>query len=185
MIRELIKYDRSFHMDKHSMIFREAVFIMDRLPNYYNRPQDELKKYYMGFMKKETKQVKLIHPSREKETMSSLISAVDFFLHDLIMVPLSQIPYDLEEDLKKEEQHFEIQSNVMPHDRLGISESLSNENDLSSKQLSNIGGYMSPVKEHLSFTDKEDGDSENSRKNSRARNLLIEAQINDVKINVK
>jgi hypothetical protein len=74
---------------------------MSKLPNLYNRPREELTKYRLGFMRKENQQVKLIDSSRENEPIASLIGATDFFLHDLIVVPLSQIPPEIEEISKK------------------------------------------------------------------------------------
>lgn len=91
-LRDMIQYNQSEHMKKRSIMFQEALFIMGRLPNYYNRPRDELNKYQFGFMRKDNQQVKLIKPSRESEPIASLIGAADFFLHDIVIVPLSQIP---------------------------------------------------------------------------------------------
>lgn len=65
---------------------------MNRLANTYNRPKEEMTKYEFGFVKKDSQEVKLIHPRREHEPISSLIGVTDFFLYDLIIVPLSQIP---------------------------------------------------------------------------------------------
>jgi len=57
-----------------------------------------MNKYQFGFIKKKTfDDVKLIHPDREVEPISNLIGRTDFFEHDIIIVPLSQVPQDLEQ----------------------------------------------------------------------------------------
>ena len=83
-------------MDRHSLMFQEALFIMNRLPNYYNRPKEELCHFRLGFMHKESRLVKVIPSSRENDTISQMISATDFFTHDLIMLPFSQLPPDID-----------------------------------------------------------------------------------------
>ena len=94
-LRMMIQYDQRTQMKKRSMMFQEVLFIMSQLPNLYNRPKLELNKYQFGFVRKDGLDVKLIHPSRENEPIAGLIGATDFFGHDLIIVPLSQIPLDL------------------------------------------------------------------------------------------
>lgn len=95
-LRAMIQYDKSGHMNRRNIIFQEALFIMSRLPNLFDRATEDLTKYRLGFLKKDNFQVKLIDQSRESEPISSLIGATDFFLHDLIIIPLSQIPSDIE-----------------------------------------------------------------------------------------
>ncbi len=91
-LRPMIQYDRSGHMDKRSILFQEALFIMSRLPNYYNRPPNELNKYMFGFIKKDGRSdFRLIGVDSESSPIASLIGAVDFFDYDLCVVPLSQI----------------------------------------------------------------------------------------------
>jgi len=91
-LRPMIEYKRQGHMDRRSLMFQEALFIMNRLPNIYNRPKEELVKYSFGFVLKEGTEVKLIHPARETEMIANLLGAVDFFSYDLILIPWSQIP---------------------------------------------------------------------------------------------
>lgn len=91
-LRPLIEYNRKGHMNRRSLMFQEALFIMQRLPNIYNRPKDDLDKYSFGFVKKDGTEVKLIHPDRESEFISELMGAIDFFSHDLALIPRSQIP---------------------------------------------------------------------------------------------
>ncbi len=75
---------------------------MSRLPNYYDRPELELNKYVFAFAKKDGSEVKMISPNREAEPLANLIGPTDFFIHDLVLVPLSQIPRDLEESLNQQ-----------------------------------------------------------------------------------
>ena len=91
-LRPLIEYKLMGHMDRRSLMFQEALFIMSRLPNIYNRSKEDTIKYSFGFVQKDGTEVKLIHPDRESEFIADLIGAVDFFSHDLILIPWSQIP---------------------------------------------------------------------------------------------
>ena len=96
-LRYLLQYNTTTagHMKKRSLVFQEALFIMSRLPNIYNRPRVELNQYHFGFVKKhEFDDVKLVHPDRETEPIANLIGRTDFFEHDIILVPLSQMPPD-------------------------------------------------------------------------------------------
>jgi hypothetical protein len=68
-LRPMIEYKRTGHMDRRSLMFQEALFIMQRYPNLYGRPKEELLKYLFGFIKKDGKEVKLIHPDRESGTL--------------------------------------------------------------------------------------------------------------------
>ena len=73
---------------------------MSRMPNIYNRPRWELNKFQFGFVhKKIFEDVKLIHPDREGEPIADLIGRTDFFEHDLILCPLSQIPPEIQNTL--------------------------------------------------------------------------------------
>ena len=94
-IRPMIQYDRSSHTDRRSIMFQEALFKMSRLPNYFNRPSIELNKYRFGFIKKDgISDFKLVEKEKEDLPISEIIGAVDFFVFDLCIVPLSQIPPD-------------------------------------------------------------------------------------------
>lgn len=90
-LRPMIEYDRSNHMDKRSMMFQEALFLMSRMPNYFGRPKSELKEYQFGFLKKDRSEFKIIAVSDEDKVIGDLIGLVDFFTYDLCIVPLSQI----------------------------------------------------------------------------------------------
>lgn len=92
-VRPMIQYDRSGHMDRRSMMFQEALFLMRRMPNYFNRPDKDWNKYRLGFVSKETGgNLKLIDEADETKPISELIGATDYFLVDLAIVPLTQIP---------------------------------------------------------------------------------------------
>jgi hypothetical protein len=90
ILRPTVMYNTAGHMNRRSMMFQEALFIMSRLPNLYDRPKPELTMWQFGYVRKEDSQVKLIHPDKEEATLGSVIPEI--FKHDLVIVPLSQIP---------------------------------------------------------------------------------------------
>lgn len=89
-LRPLLMYNTTGHMKRRSMLFQEALFIMSRLPNLYDRHKSELTLWQYGYVRKDDAQVKLIHPDKEGGTLGSVIPEI--FKHDLVIVPLSQIP---------------------------------------------------------------------------------------------
>ena len=89
-IRDRIEYNRSGHMNRRTIMFGEALFIMSRLPNYYGRPKMQLTKWQFGYVAKATEDVKMIHPESENKTLYEMVP--DLFNTDLVIVPLSQIP---------------------------------------------------------------------------------------------
>ena len=91
-LRPMIQYDRSGHMDKRSIMFQEALFLMRRMPNYFDRPANEWNKYRLGFVHKDTLELKLIKEEDEGRPIAELIGATDYFTVDLAIVPLTQIP---------------------------------------------------------------------------------------------
>lgn len=93
-VRPMIQYDRSGHMDRRSMMFQEALFLMRRMPNYFNRPKDQWNKYRLGFVRKDTLELQLIREEDEGKPIAQLIGATDYFLVDLAIVPLTQIPLE-------------------------------------------------------------------------------------------
>ena len=95
---------------------------MSRMPNIYNRPRWELNKFQFGFVhKKIYEDVKLIHPDREGEPIADLIGRTDFFEHDLILCPLSQIPPEIQNTVIYDD---------MPHnDSIAESANYSNEKE--------------------------------------------------------
>lgn len=93
-LRPLLMYSTGKHMNRRSLLFQEALFIMSRLPNLYDRPKDDLTKWQYGYVKKNEIKVKLIHPDRENQLLVSIIP--ELYKHDLVIVPLSQIPPTLQ-----------------------------------------------------------------------------------------
>lgn len=89
-LRPKIMYNTTGHMNRRSMMFQEALFIMSRLPNLYDRQKSELTMWQFGYVRKDDAQVKLIHPDKEGGTIATVIPEI--FKHDMVIVPLSQIP---------------------------------------------------------------------------------------------
>jgi hypothetical protein len=93
-LRPMIQYCRTGHMDKRSMMFQEALFIMSRLPNIYSRPKEELKRFQFGFINKKTKGLTVVSIEQEGIPIVNLVGAADMENHDIALVPLSQIDPD-------------------------------------------------------------------------------------------
>ena len=91
-LRPIIQYDMSGGMSRRSLMFNEALFIMGRLPNYYDRPTGEMNKYQFGFIKKDGSDFRIVSTPKEDILICDLIGTIDFFSYDLLIVPLSQIP---------------------------------------------------------------------------------------------
>lgn len=91
-LRSIIQYDMSGGMNRRSLMFNEALFIMGRLPNYYDRPIGDMNKYQFGFLKKDGSDFRLVSTPKEEIIICDLIGTIDFFCYDLLIVPLSQIP---------------------------------------------------------------------------------------------
>ena len=91
-MRKMIQYDRNGHMDRRSMLFQEALFLMRRFPNYFDRPESDWNKYQFGFLRKDNDQLTLIDEADEEKPISDLIGVTEFFDYDLAIVPLTQIP---------------------------------------------------------------------------------------------
>jgi hypothetical protein len=92
MLRDIIQYSRNSHINKRSMMFQEALFIMDRLPNFYNRPDRDLNKYLFGFSQRETKELTIVPSEHESSSIVSLVGIIDFSKYDILLIPLSQLP---------------------------------------------------------------------------------------------
>lgn len=113
LLRPILMYNSKTHMNKRSLLFQEVLFIMSRLPNLYDRPKDDLTKWQYGYVKKNETKVKLIHPDREDQLIVSIIP--ELYKHDLVIVPLSQIPPTLQieptiENHQKEQQVQQTQN---------------------------------------------------------------------------
>lgn len=89
-------------MLRRTTMFQQALFIMEHLPNHYDRPKLELTQWHFGYVEKNSENVKLIDPTREVETVYSMIP--DIYNMDLVIVPLSQIPPDFETESKGDEE---------------------------------------------------------------------------------
>jgi hypothetical protein len=96
-LRPILMYDQRDRMKKRSMVWQEVLFIMGRLPNIYNRPKEERNLYQFGFCRKDNLQdITLVHPTYENRSIAELIGATDFFSHDLIIVPLTQVSVEVQ-----------------------------------------------------------------------------------------
>jgi hypothetical protein len=93
-LRPMIQFDMSGHMNRRSLMFQEAMFIMRRLPNHFNKPADQWSKYLFGFVRKDSNAMTLIQAEDEDNAISTLIGATEYFDVDLAIVPLTQIPPD-------------------------------------------------------------------------------------------
>jgi len=96
-LRPILMYDTRHHMKKRSVVWQEVLYIMGRLPNIYDRPKSEKNLFQFGFCRKDNLQsIQLIHPTYENRSIAELIGSTDFFSHDLIIVPLTQISQEVQ-----------------------------------------------------------------------------------------
>ena len=92
-LRPMLMYDNRNGMKKRSALWQEVLFVMDRMPNVYNRPKLEMKKFQFGFVRKSRLQdITLVAPEAEMRPIADLIGATEYFNHDLVIVPWTQIP---------------------------------------------------------------------------------------------
>ncbi len=92
-LRPMLMYDNRNGMKKRSAVWQEVLFVMDRMPNVYNRPKLEMKQFQFGFVRKSRLQdITLITPEAEMRPIADLIGATEYFNHDLVIVPWTQIP---------------------------------------------------------------------------------------------
>ena len=90
-LRDKLQYNRSQDMDRRSLIFQEALSIMDRLPNLFNRPTEDLRKYFFGFVRKDNNELKIVG-TEETQTVESFLGRYEFFARNLMLIPYSQLP---------------------------------------------------------------------------------------------
>ena len=96
-LRPILMYDQRNAMKKRSVVWQEVLYIIGRLPNLFDRPKAELNLFQFGFCRKDNLQdIQLVHPSYEDKSIAELIGATDFFSHDLIIVPLTQISREVQ-----------------------------------------------------------------------------------------
>ena len=94
-LRPILEYDKSGGMFKRNLIFQEAMFIMNRLPNHFGIEKKDLNKYRFGFYRRDNGELKLINPENELNPIANSIdNYVDFFEYDIAIVPISQISPD-------------------------------------------------------------------------------------------
>jgi hypothetical protein len=92
-LRPTLEYNKSGNMMKRSLLFQEALFIMQRLPNYYNKAPEDARKYVFGFYNRVERKLILVSVEDEEKNISELIASyVDFFNYDLAIVPMTQFP---------------------------------------------------------------------------------------------
>ena len=92
-LRPMLMYDNRNGMKKRSAVWQEVLFVMERMPNVYNRPKLEVKKFQFGFVRKSRLQdITLVSPEAEMRPIADLIGATEYFNHDLVIVPWTQIP---------------------------------------------------------------------------------------------
>ena len=90
-LRPMLMYDNRNGMKKRSAVWQEVLFVMDRMPNVYNRPKLEMKQFQFGFVRKSRLQdITLVTPEAEMRPIADLIGATEYFNHDLVIVPWTQ-----------------------------------------------------------------------------------------------
>ena len=89
-LRDKLQYNRSQDMDRRSLIFQEALSIMDRLPNLFNRPTEDLRKYFFGFVRKDNNELKIVG-TEETQTVETFLGRYEFFARNLMLIPFSQL----------------------------------------------------------------------------------------------
>lgn len=89
-LRTKLQYSSRNDIDKRSLLFQEAMSIMDRLPNIFNRPKADLRKYCFGFVRKDNNELKIVD-AEEDQTVESFLGRYEFFARNLMLIPLSQL----------------------------------------------------------------------------------------------
>jgi hypothetical protein len=92
-LRSKLQFECSEDMDRRSLIFQEALHIMSRLPNLYNRPKSDLRQYYFGFVRKDNNELRIVEPDQEDITVEEFLGRYEFYSRNLMLIPLSQIPF--------------------------------------------------------------------------------------------
>lgn len=102
-LRPMIEYAQDCgHMKKRSLMFAEALFTFNRMPNLYNRPFSDLQRYRLGFVKKDGSDVKMYRRDQDDTPIVQLLGLTEFFGHDLVIIPFSQIPQEMDEPPEEE-----------------------------------------------------------------------------------
>jgi hypothetical protein len=102
-LRPMIEYAQDCgHMKKRNLIFQEALFYFNRMPNLYDRPFGDLQKYRLGFVKKDGSDVKMFKRAQDDTPVVQLLGLTEYFGHDLVIIPFSQIPQEMDEPMEEE-----------------------------------------------------------------------------------
>eukprot|EP01041_Mallomonas_annulata_P002238 gene2238-4351_t len=88
-MRLMLEYNSSGHMNRRSVLFQEALYIMGKLPNVYSREKQEKNKYLFGYFSSDNELPVLFTLSQELVPISTVLPKS--FTYDLIIVPYSQI----------------------------------------------------------------------------------------------
>ena len=92
-LRLKLQYDKSEDMDRRSILFQEALYLMSRLPNIYDRPKRDLREYYIGFVRKDNNELKIVGKDQEHQTVEEFLGRYEFYSRNLMLVPLSQVTF--------------------------------------------------------------------------------------------
>lgn len=88
-LKEHIEFNNASTVKRRSVMYQEAMFLMQRLPNIYNKSTSELNKYKLGLAKKGSSEVRVLVVASEDEVIGSLVSNI--FEYDVVLIPFSQI----------------------------------------------------------------------------------------------
>ena len=90
-LRDILEYDSRGTVKRRSLLFQEAMFIMQRLPRLNPTLSDTATdKYVFGYAKKGTDDVKMFDNVDENKVLSELLKNI--FEYDIVLIPLSQLP---------------------------------------------------------------------------------------------
>ena len=99
-LRNMLEYSRERGMNKRSVIFQEVLFIMNRLPNVFEKSADVKFKYALGFIEKGTGKIEIIPFSAENSSISSQRPGLSNY--DIAIIPVTQIDSATELNLYKD-----------------------------------------------------------------------------------
>lgn len=92
-LRSRLQFEKSEDMDRRSMIFQEALYLMSRLPNLYDRSKRDLREYYIGFVRKDNNELKIVGKDQEHQTIEEFLGRYEFFTRNLMIIPYSQVSF--------------------------------------------------------------------------------------------
>lgn len=91
-IRNALEYTVDKGMVRRSALYQELLFVMTTSSNIYQRPRAEMRKYRLGVLKQGEDIPRLIPEHLENVPIAEIVK--DLYLHDLVVVPLSQLSPD-------------------------------------------------------------------------------------------